>query len=135
MPRAWRRELTLQWWAVVIIPILTVVLNFLAQPVIIYTQRKRYKAINGLRVLAEFFRKYETKVSVSQHEAAASVLKGIDEWRKYPNSLGSEANTAVLVGEVCALCDVEKNDLRLVDQALNFLDQRATERDRTKNEP
>lgn len=126
--------MNLQWWEIVFIPIITVLLNFLTQPLIIYVQRKRYEAINGLRVLAEFFREYEHELRASQHESMASVLKQIEEWREYPNALGSEANAAILVGEVCALCNVKESDLHLADRALNFLDQRATERDRAQNE-
>lgn len=114
-------------WQIVVIPILTVILNFLARPLEISWLRRRTKAINSIRVLSEFFYRHRDELLSLGHE---DIISEVDECLKFPNSLGSEAKIAKLVGRVSATIKPNRNELREVDVALNGLDQRATERDR-----
>lgn len=120
---------TMEIWQIIVIPILTVVLNFLAKPLEIFFIRKRMGAINSIRVLSEFFYKNQGKLT---DENGISAVTEFEDWLKSPNALGSESRVAALVGRVCAILSVSENDIRMLDRALNALDQRATERERSK---
>lgn len=115
-------------WQIVVIPVLTVLLGFLARPIEIALLRKRTGAINSIRVLSEFL--YKRRGQLIKEAAATEIVSEIDQWLQYPNALGSEAKIAKLVGHICSIVQVKPSEIRLLDRALNALDQRATERDR-----
>lgn len=118
-------------WQIVVIPVLTVLLGFLARPFEIALLRKRTGAINSIRVLSEFLYKYRAQLKAG---GALEIVAEIDETLEFPNSVGSEADLAKLIGRICALTTVSARDARLVDRALNALDQRATERERQSHQ-
>lgn len=118
-------------WQIIIIPVLTVILDFFTRPLEILLLRRRTGAINSIRVLSEFFYRYRSELVDLGH---SEVVAEIDECLKYPNSLGSESQIAKLVGRVSALLDIDLQELKIVDLALNRLDQRATERDRVNGQ-
>lgn len=119
-------------WQIVIIPVLTVLLGFFARPIEIAFLRKRTGAINSIRVLSEFLYKRRGQL---KEAGETEVISEIDQWLQYPNALGSEAQIAKLVGHVCSIVQVQSSEIRLLDRALNALDQRATERDRVPAAP
>ena len=56
-----------------------------------------------------------------------TLLKKINDWKKYPNALGSEAQVSVLVGELAAI--LKKEIPEPVKNALKTLALRGTMRD------
>ena len=56
-----------------------------------------------------------------------TLLKKINDWKKYPNALGSESQVSVLVGELAAILKIEIPEP--VKSALKTLALRGTMRD------
>ncbi len=56
-----------------------------------------------------------------------TLIKKIDDWKKYPNALGSEAQAAVLIGEVSA--SLKETIPDSVAEALKILSIRGSLRD------
>lgn len=108
----------------------TAILGFLARPFEIGFQRKRTGAINAIRFLSYFLYKYREDL---ENKGYTSLIKEIDECLKYPNALGSEAQLAKIIGHISSILEISPEEISNVDRALNSLDQRATERERAKN--
>jgi hypothetical protein len=55
------------------------------------------------------------------------LIEKINDWKKYPNALGSESQAAIIVGEVAAA--LEEDIPTAVNDALRILSLRGTMRD------
>ena len=107
--------------------------GFLSSAGLLLLRRRRTGAINSTRVLAFFFLSNLKALDDSDEGPEKRQLKAqIERWLEYPNSLGSEANAAKLVAMVQLSCEPSGAEIREADRALNALDQRATERERSR---
>ena len=107
------------------------IFGFASSALLILIKRKRTKAVNGVRRLTTFFCKHIATLEASDQATKLQLAQELRQWMKYPNALGSEANAANLVGRIGAACSLPTVEMAEADLALNALDQRATERERT----
>lgn len=113
-------------WQVIVVPLLTAILVAITRPIEILVARRRTGSVNSIRVVAEFMIRALGKI-----DEGHPLRKEIDEWLRYPNSLGSEASLGVLLARICVATSPTEKEIRRIDLALNALDQRATERERS----
>ena len=91
-------------WETIATHAVAAIFGFASSALLILIERRRTKAINGVRCLTTFFCKYIPSLEVSDKDNHQKLALEIREWMKYPNALGSEAHAANLVGQVGAIC-------------------------------
>lgn len=114
-------------WQIIVVPLLTAVLVMITRPIEILVARRRMGSVNSIRIIAEFMIR-----ALESIDKEKPLRNEIEEWLERPNSLGSEASLGVLLAKICVAINPPEVDIRRIDLALNALDQRATERERSK---
>jgi|LakMenEpi03Aug12_release.lakeMendotaPanAssembly.Ray.scaffolds.fasta_scaffold966987_1 hypothetical protein len=109
------------------------IIGFASNAGIIFFKRKRTRAINSIRVLTVFFLSNLDKLDLD-NETNLKLKNHINDWLQHPNALGSEAQAAKLVAMTQIACNLSETEIGDADRALNALDQRATERERSRDD-
>jgi hypothetical protein len=114
-------------WQVVVVPFVTAILVVLTRPLETLIARRRTGSVNSIRVIAEFMIRTCAKLDGNH-----ALRKEVESWLQHPNAMGSEASMGVLIAKMCVATSPSRAEVRRIDRALNALDQRATERERSE---
>lgn len=111
-----------------------------ASAIVILPKWRPMGAIEATRVLTVYFvrslpaiKNMQDTGAVADLTAPDTLVADINAWMKYPNALGSEAQAARLVGMIQALTNPSKSEIAEIDRALQALNQRAAERERSRD--
>ncbi len=114
----------------IILMLLGGIIGFVSSVGRIWFERRRTGAINSTRILSTFLFEQLNTLKTEDTDIATEIVKQIEGQLQTPNSLGSEAQLAVLISKIHTYKPLDIGKLKELDKALNALDQRATDRDR-----